>query len=196
MPRASALSNDDVVTAAMRHFWQRGYHATSVDELVAATGASRHAIYGGIGNKHALYRAGFAAYQRQVVTPAFAAVEQPGADLAAIERFFETQIALAEVLGFPGPGCLVANAATETAPHDTQIASEVTAHHLRLKTGFANVLSLEGVMLSVEERDALADFLVIITQGLWSMSRTVTSAAPLRRHVSTLFSLLQARLTP
>jgi TetR/AcrR family transcriptional regulator, transcriptional repressor for nem operon len=196
MPRTSALSTEKVIDAAMRHFWRHGYHATSMDALVEATGTSRHAIYTSVGSKHELYRRGFAAYQHQVVTPAFMAVEEPGAGLGAVESFLEFQIALAEASGLPGPGCLVANAATETAPHDPLIAKEVAAHHARLRFGFANALKNENPALSSEERGALAEFLVMTSQGLWSMSRTMTTAEPLRAHASTIVSLLRARLHP
>jgi TetR/AcrR family transcriptional regulator, transcriptional repressor for nem operon len=194
MPRVSAKTADAIVDASMRHFWQYGFNATSMDEMVAAIGVSRHAIYTGIGSKHELYRRGFSVYQREIVTPALARVEQPDAGLDAIGFFLEIQIAAAEKLGLPGPGCLVANAATETAPHDKQISIEVAAHHLRLKQGFAGALTNEQSSLGRDEIEVLADFLVTTTQGLWSMSRTVSSAAPLRAHVATLMSLLKARL--
>lgn len=194
MPRAPALQTDAVIDAAMRHFWQHGYHATSMDELIDAIGVSRHAIYSNIGSKHELYRRGFAAYQLSVVSPAFGCVEEPGAGLGAIADFFETQIALVEGDGLPGPGCLVANAATETAPHDPVIAAEVASHNARLKAGFAHALANENNGLSKEDIGALADFLVITTQGLWAMSRTVISAIALRNHVSTILLLLRARL--
>jgi TetR/AcrR family transcriptional regulator, transcriptional repressor for nem operon len=196
MPRPASLTADSLVDASMRHFWRHGYHATSMDELVEAIGASRHAIYASFGGKQELYRTGFAAYQRLVVSPAFAGVELPDAGLAAIGDFLEYQIALAEADGLPGPGCLVANAATETAPHDPQIAGEVAVHHARLKAGFARALGNEPNVLSQDEIEALADFLVASTQGLWSMSRAVTSAVPLRAHATTLLSLLKARLNP
>ncbi|MEM6902905.1 MAG: acetate--CoA ligase family protein, partial [Pseudomonadota bacterium] len=44
--------------------------------------------------------------------------DRPPADLDAIAQYFETQISAAEQAGLPGPGCFVANAATEVAPHD------------------------------------------------------------------------------
>jgi TetR/AcrR family transcriptional regulator, transcriptional repressor for nem operon len=196
MPRPRSQTTDSVIDASMRHFWQRGYHATSMDELVDAIGVSRHAIYTSVGGKRELYRLGFTAYQRLVVSPAFARVEQPIAGLNAIADFFEHQIAQAETAGLPGPGCLVANAATETAPHDAQIACEVAAHHARLKTGFIHALGNEPSLLSSTEIDALAEFLVTSAQGLWSMSRTVASATPLRAHAAILLSLLKTRLFP
>ncbi len=159
-----------------------------------ATGANRQAIYSGVGGKSELYRAGFVAYQAAIVSPAFSVVEQSDAGLDAIGSFFERQIACAEAMGLPGPGCLVANAMTETAPHDPEIAAEVAAHHARLKAGFAHALANDAPTLPCADRLALADFLVVAAQGLWSMSRTLASASPLRAHVSTILSLLRARL--
>ncbi len=196
MPRAVSHSIESVIEAAMHQFWQHGYHATSIDDLVTATGVSRHAIYASIGSKHELYRRGFAAYQAQIVSPAFGCVEEAGVGLPAICRFFETQIARAERAGLPGPGCFVANATTETAPHDRLIADEVAAHHARLRAGFAHALANESSDAISEEIAALADFLVLAAQGLWSMSRTVTSASPLRTQAATIMALLQARLKP
>lgn len=195
MPRTAALNADEIVDAAMRHFWQHGYHATSMDALVASIGVSRHAIYTGIGSKNELYQLGFAAYQLAIVTPAFSAVEREGAGLDDVAQYFETQIAMAELVGLPGPGCLVANAMTETAPHDPNIANEVCKHNERLHKGFANALFNENPTLTKDDISALADFLVITAQGLWSMSRSVPTATPLRAHVATTLSLLRARLS-
>ncbi|MFM9973130.1 MAG: TetR/AcrR family transcriptional regulator [Beijerinckiaceae bacterium] len=196
MPRIAVLNADEIVATAMRHFWQHGYHATSMDALVESIGASRHAIYTGIGSKSELYRRGFAAYQSAIVSPAFSVVEKAGAGLAEVAQYFETQIAFAESAGLPGPGCLIANAMIETAPHDADIAAEVTKHNARLHSGFANALSNENGELDSDEVSALADFLVVTAQGLWSMSRMVTSAAPLRAHVATTLSLLRKRSDP
>ena len=39
----------------MRHFWERGYRATSVDDLVRATGVKPGSLYSAFpGGKHAL----------------------------------------------------------------------------------------------------------------------------------------------
>lgn len=194
MPRSATLSTEDVIDGAMRHFWQHGYHATSMDTLVDAIGASRHAIYSSVGGKEELYRRGFAAYQSAIVSPAFGMVESVSAGLDDITQYFEAQIVLAESVGLPGPGCMVANAMTETAPALPSIAAEVEAHHQRLRAGFRSALSNEGSTVGSHELDALADFLVLAAQGLWSLSRTVKSAHPLRAQVETILSLVRIRL--
>lgn len=190
MPRSKSHSKEALVSDAMHIFWTHGFAATSMDDLVRKTGVSRHGIYSDVGGKHDLYLAGFTAYQDEVVSPAFAQVEAEGAGLNEIAAYFESQIALAEAGGLPGPGCLAANAMTETAPHNDKVESEVKAHNRRLKEGFSNALSS---VFKFEEVDDLAEFLLINAQGLWSLSRVVSDAAILRRHVATTMSLLKAK---
>ena len=76
------------------------------------------------------------------------------------------------------------------------IAAEVAAHHARLEAGFSNALRGENAALSDTDVTALADFLVVTAQGLWSMSRSAASAAPLRAHAATVISLLRRRPAP
>ncbi len=165
-------------------------------DLVAATGVSRHGIYSDVGGKHDLYLLAFGAYQDQVVSPAFEPVEADEATLADIAAYFETQIALAEHVGLPGPGCFVANAMTETAPHDEAVARQVALHNARLTAGFYKTLRQTGPHLGDTEVQQLADFLTVSAQGLWSMSRVVKTAAPMRAHVTTLMDLLKGKLAP
>ena len=162
----------------MRLFWQRGYSATSMEDLVNATNVSRHGIYKDYGGKHALFVAGFEIYQRDVVTPAFAQVEAKNAGMPEVAAYFEQQIALAESFGMPGPGCLVANTTTEVVCHDTQVSDCINKHILRLTKGFANVLRNDS--LAEREIAQAAMSMTIFTQGLWSTSRVTTNADELR----------------
>ncbi len=193
MSRPKIHNKDTLVESAMQQFWLNGYEATSIDDLIKATGASRHALYSELGSKRDLYLEGFAAYQRLVVTPAISTIEAEGARLEAISAFFEIQISLAELSGFPGPGCFVANATTETAPHDDDVRAAVDAHLTRLRSGFRN--ALRSTDATEHDMDALADFLTVSAQGLWAMSRVVDSAAPLRSYVKTLMTLITQRIS-
>jgi TetR/AcrR family transcriptional regulator, transcriptional repressor for nem operon len=194
MPRHASHTQDSLVIAAMSSFWKQGYEACSMDELVKNTGVSRHGIYATVGGKRDLFLRGFAAYQREIVSPAVSVLESEAATLDAIAAYFETQIALAERIGLPGPGCFVANAMTETAPHDADVRAQVELHNMRLKAAFRNALQKSFDLIDPDELDALAEFIATTAQGLWSKSRVVETAAPLRMHVSTLMSLLSARI--
>ena len=195
MGRPPNITEDRLLDAAMWRFWTCGYHATSIDDLLRVTGATRHSLYKAYGNKHALFLQCLDRYRREVVTPAFAAVEAPGATLREVRNYFEVQISRATGLGLPGPGCLIANSTTELAPHDDAVMAVVIAHHKRLASGFSRAIGAQakGALPPAEHR-ALAELLASGAQGLWSWSRAVHQAAPLRRQVATLMDLIERRL--
>lgn len=179
----------------MNVFWENGYEATSLDDLVRATGVSRHGIYGDFGGKQALFLASLDRYQHAVVTPALAALETETADFDALAAYFETQIARAEALGLPGPGCLVANTMTEIAPHDVSVREKVDAHNSRLYRAFLNTVTRAAPHLGAEQADAIAGLIVIFAQGLWSSSRVEDDASELRKRVGDFLDLISERMS-
>ena len=194
MSRHKSYDPAAVTEAAMMQFWHRGFYATSIADLVTATGVAKHGLYAEFGDKHGMFASAMEAYFEQVVTPAFARVEAVGAGIAEIADYFEAQIRLAEQGGLPGPGCLVANTMVEAGPHEDRFAQFVARHLDRLAAGFANALqSLASRGFDVE---AEARFLTISTQGLWSVSRTVRDGAELRAYVERLLKPYQEALAP
>ncbi|MCF4167472.1 TetR/AcrR family transcriptional regulator [Zavarzinia compransoris] len=196
MPRTKSHTPHSLADDALAVFWNAGFGATSMDDLVRATGVSRHGIYGDFGGKRALFLACFDRYQDLVVTPAFAAVERPGAGLAEISAYFEHQIGAAEALGLPGPGCFVANAATEVAPHDAGVREKVAQHNDRLRRGFANALRA-GAGPAPDDRmiARLAETALVFATGLWSLSRVADTAGGLRQAAADFIAALERMLS-
>jgi TetR/AcrR family transcriptional regulator, transcriptional repressor for nem operon len=180
MPRPRSYSQSKLIDDALLQFWRCGFNATSIDDLVIATGTSRRALYGSYGGKRELFLACFPRYQSTIVDAAFARVERADATLSEVAAYLETQIAAAEIAGLPGPGCFVANAATETAPHDPEIRKLVQQHNGRLKRGFAAIVEKAARRPSSNEVDRLATTFVVFANGLWSMSRVTADAHELR----------------
>ncbi len=173
-----------MLESALPRFWFHGFASSSMDDLVRATGASRHAIYAEFGSKDGLFEAVMNLYVDTVVTPAFAQVEASGAGLKQIADYWEHQIARGEQAGLPGPGCLIANIMTDRAPHAPEVATIVAAHVERLLAGFRNALRGQGIAVrhrsSKQAIEGMATVLVIFSNGLWSFSRVATDARPLR----------------
>jgi TetR/AcrR family transcriptional regulator, transcriptional repressor for nem operon len=186
MPRTASHTAETLADRALRQFWTHGFHATSMDDLVRMTSVSRHGIYSAFNGKHGLFLACFERYRDTVVSPAFHIVEENLADLATVGRYFDFQISRAEEFGLPGPGCFVANSATEVAPADADVLSKVTEHNDRLQLGFENALRNacpEGGHTSDSDLTELARTIVIFTNGLWTISRLTADAEDLRRSV-------------
>lgn len=183
-----------MLEGALVHFWFNGFARSSMDDLVSATGASRHAIYSEFGSKEGLFAAVLDRYVDTVVTPAFAQVEAPGAGLQEIAGYWEFQIKRGEEAGLPGPGCLLANTMTERAPHAPGVEQVVAAHNDRLRAGFRNALRGPGIAArhrsSKQSIDGMAWALAIFSNGLWSQSRVTPDARPLRNATKTMIANL------
>lgn len=67
-PRGRPRAYDPAVVLqqAMQTFWQKGYAATSVDDLCLATGLNKPSLYAGLGDKQRLYLLALDAYVAQV----------------------------------------------------------------------------------------------------------------------------------
>ncbi|MEP1422414.1 MAG: helix-turn-helix domain-containing protein [Erythrobacter sp.] len=191
MPRPRTSPKDEVLRGAMHAFWQNGFEATSMADLVAATGSTRQSIYGDFGNKDGLYRACFALYREEVVQTAVAPLTHEDAGLDGIAGYFETQIARAEAIGLPGPGCLVGNAMTETAPCDKDINALVCQHNDLLAQCFAEALPKR---LPPAKREELSQFLVVAAQGLWAISRVTSCADTLRARAKTILQMIRLEI--
>ncbi len=199
MPKNQLFNTEDLIADAMTLFWDSGYSATSMNDLVSKTRVSRKGIYKSFTGKHELFTACLEHYREEIVTPAFAQVEDEGANLTSIERYFEFQIRLAEKIGFPGVGCLFGNTMTEAATHDTQAHELVVTHNKRLKLGFLNALYGElkssPSTITDPELNELAELIACTTQGIWAHARVAEDANELRSKVKTLIMLVRLRIT-
>ncbi len=55
MPRVKLFDRDDVLNKAKDLFWQKGYHATSMQDIVDTLGISRSSLYDTFGGKKQLF---------------------------------------------------------------------------------------------------------------------------------------------
>ena len=62
MGRPKSYDRDQVLRAATRLFWERGYEGTHLQALVEATGVNRFSLYGEFGGKEGLFRAALERY--------------------------------------------------------------------------------------------------------------------------------------
>lgn len=188
--------NETFELSAMRHFWAHGFVATSIRDLVAATGSNKAAIYESYGDKKGLFLACLGTYRDVVVTSAFARVEAAGAGMNEIAAFFEHQIANAERSGLPGPGCLIANSTTELASKDAEVRAFVDRHLSRLGDGFSRALLGTERANAFKRKRArtMGQFLAVSAQGLWSYSKVVATADPLRAYARLLLSITREEM--
>src|SRR5882672_4460417 len=136
MPRPREFEPEQVLDSAMRQFWERGYRATSVDDLVRATGVKPGSLYNAFpGGKRALFLGSLDRYSKLVVPQKLRELEHSRASLAEARAYFDGLVA--DLLSPEGrQGCLLVNTAIEKAAEDDEVAAVVRGHLARLERCF------------------------------------------------------------
>jgi len=165
--RTKEFEPDQIADAAMRVFWQRGYAATSVQDLVEGTGLSRSSLYSTFESKQGLYQQALRRYEA-VTTANVELLSGPG-PVKELVRQLLMRITEDELSDPQRRGCLVANATLELAGQDEAVA-ELVAHNFRRLQKALEKLILRGQQAGEIAADkaprALARFFVNTMQGM------------------------------
>ena len=148
MVRHKEFDPDEAVAEAMTLFWERGYEATSVQDLVERTGVGRRSMYDTFGDKHSLYLKALDHYIG-LAEESYRRLAASAADgLAAIRSLFDILLG-----GDPDDcrGCLVVNSATELGPSDSD-TSERLCRHLDISREL-----LEGMVRRGQQDGSITD---------------------------------------
>jgi len=135
MARAKEFDDQTVVRAARDVFWERGYVATSLAQLQAATGLSKSSLYETYGSKRGLFGRAAANYLDEIIAPRLRPLETPDAGPAELVEYFSS---LARSFRdsperLARRGCLVLNTAMELNDLDAAAAEIVTSYRARIR---------------------------------------------------------------
>ncbi|MEV6412277.1 TetR/AcrR family transcriptional regulator [Kribbella sp. NPDC051718] len=189
-----------VVEQALGVFWEKGYRATSMLDLAAATGVQRGSLYHAYGGKEQLFTKIFSQFAEDFLAGAERALE-PDDPRQALTDLFDYCIA-SITTGTPSRGCLSTRTAVEAA--EPQVDAAVQAMLDSLEERVANMLTRTtsssahaGARASARARSALsvpprdaARLVVAMTRGLAVLERVYGDPARLRETAATLVTAL------
>ena len=124
---------------ALEVFWEKGYEATSLDDLTAAMHLSRSSFYACFGSKHGAMLAAVEHYADTL----FARLEAIVSSKPALEAIDAVLAAIASV-DAGRRGCFFVNSVTELAPHDAALADLGQHHVARVGKVVAGLLEKAG----------------------------------------------------
>ena len=191
MPWQKTYDDNEVLERAMAAFWARGYTATSVNDLVAATGINRGSLYAAYDGKHELFLRALRHYDRIHRAEHLQKFSEGHEPLDAILSVFQA----ASETGDDRPrGCLIVNTALEMSPHDTEVAALVNRSLQGVEDFFLDQLESaqrEGQVDSGMDTRATAQTLLGLFLGLRVLTR---SGAP-KPTLDSIVSQARAMLT-
>ncbi len=124
MPWEKSYNETEVLERAMHAFWARGYEATSMHDLVKATGINRGSIYAAYMNKRTLFIEALRHYDKVHRADYLGQVCKRHNPKEAIITVFENASKAIGSKGVPA-GCLLVNTALELSPHDAEVRNFV-----------------------------------------------------------------------
>lgn len=173
MPRQKKFDEQEVLQKAVELFWAKGYHASSMQDIVDTLGLSRSSIYSTFGDKRALFEKAFADYRAQ--------------NKARLEQFFDSQPSIKEgfyrllsqairtSLNDPDKkGCMVVNCTTEFAGKDDEISEILKGNRAEVQQLFESFLQKgveHGEIEASRNLKNLASLIFAFYSGLQLMAK-------------------------
>jgi len=191
MARPQEFNTSEALHQAMDLFWQKGYEATSLVDLLKAMGLSKSSLYATFGGKYELFVTAFDAYRAEREREAKVILNQ-GTAREAITNMFQKIVGDARA-GNSSRGCMSINQAVEMAPHDPEIRSRVLKDFALIEDMLTQTIERgqsEGSVKSIDEARKLARLLVLALPGLQVMVRAGSDTAMLEQNLNLLLSIL------
>ncbi|QDT04788.1 HTH-type transcriptional repressor ComR [Rubripirellula lacrimiformis] len=139
MPWEKSFEESDVVEKAMLVFWQKGYDATSISDILLATGIKRSSLYNAFGGKDDLFLRSLLRYDQQrqkTLLRRMDAIDDPCECIAAL-----IDHVVSDSLNDPSKkGCLLVNTSLDYSHRDAEIQKVVTDALKELTTFFEKAI--------------------------------------------------------
>ena len=180
MARPKEFDRDEALERALKLFWEKGYEATSIGDLVNAMGVQRQSLYDTFGDKHGLFRAALERYgqlRAERLQSMECEIAPGGSSLAKLRRVFR---ALTSSSGPDDRGCLVINSAVERGLVDEAVAEHAKASVNGLERLFATLIleaQQAGEVPKTTSPKTAGRLLVTIFWGLGALGRALPDAA-------------------
>ena len=192
MARTKAFDERRALIAAMLVFWEKGYEATSMQDLEQAMGLRRTSIYNAFGNKRSLFGRVMACYKESVMDALFAALDNAPTIREGISALLNGALDVHFDDANPG-GCLLVLSVLESGQHDT-VAQDALADNMReLRQALQQRLTRakqRGELRRDLDTGATATTIAGIMAGMMVLGKARFTRAALNKTVNQVLELL------
>jgi TetR/AcrR family transcriptional regulator, transcriptional repressor for nem operon len=172
---------EEVLDRALEVFWQRGYEATSIQDLTEATGLGRGSLYSTFKDKEQMFLTVLEHYTNKVMKPLMTALNDNDPRYG-IEGMFEAIIDRMSNPNYPR-GCLITNTSLECPGAGDKINRKIAERIGDMESAIYRVLlqaQTEGSLAAEQDIRALAHFFVSTAQGMAVMHKTFADPSVIR----------------
>jgi AcrR family transcriptional regulator len=157
MGRPRNFDDNQVLESAREQFWNRGYAATSLQNLTDATGLGKGSLYGAFGDKRQLFLHVLDCYREEQLNGVRAVLTGPGTPFERLTLLVEG-VAKGFTEDPQRRGCLLVNSTSELHSNDPDVVS-------RARTTY------QAVEASADAQE-LGRLLLAVMQGIEFLAKT------------------------
>ncbi|MGG8037025.1 TetR/AcrR family transcriptional regulator [Klebsiella aerogenes] len=197
--RPKVFDRDAALDKAMTLFWQHGYEATSLADLVEATGAKAPTLYAEFVNKEGLFRAVLDRYISRFAAKHEALLFDDHKTVDQALRDYFTAVATCFTSKDTPAGCFMINTSSALAASSTDIANTIKSRHAvqeQTLTQFLQQRQQRGELPAQGNVLQLAQFLNCMLQGMSISAREGADFATLKQISDTTLRLWPQILQP
>ena len=192
MPRVKLFNEEEVLEKAMLIFWKKGYHSTSIQDLVKYLGINRASLYDTYGGKKQLFNRAFNLYRVSGNASQNNILDSEENIKDTLRKMFQS-IVVFDLSDTEGKGCFIANTTTEMLPDDAELQRIITDHRESMEKFLYELLKM-GVKRQEISKDknlkALASLFYILITGLRVVGKTRPSKKESYASIDEALSLL------
>jgi TetR/AcrR family transcriptional repressor of nem operon len=189
--RPREFDETEALEAAMRAFWRRGYAATSVDDLMEATGLARQSLYRTFGGKRALFLRAVDYYGQNVTGRVIDIINSAESPLAGVRGALKVQERMSRQ---PAPaGCMLSNSFGQFLQEDEDVREVLLRNFERLVRALQSAIRRaqdQGEINSAVDARAVGRTLACTINGLTGFNRMGLSTSCVRDVIHTVEQLL------
>lgn len=190
--RPREFDMDQALDKAILVFSERGYHASSINDLMLAMELAAGSVYKAFKDKRAIFIAAFDRYKlvrnAQLAEAICSAVTGREQLEAALMFYAESAQGESGILG-----CLVVNGATELATFDQEIAQKIRTslgNSEKLLSRLIAAGKQDGSVKATIDEETLGRALLSVTQGMRVIGKTGRSREEMQSVVHTALKML------
>lgn len=174
MGRPRKFDENQVLESVREQFWNRGYAATSVQDLMGATGLGKGSLYGAFGDKRQLFLQVLDSYRDEQLNSVRTILTGPGTAMERLTCFIE-----GAAKGFTEDpqrrGCFMVNSTSELHSQEPDVASRARTTYQAVEDlliACVKEAQREEVLDPDVDPQALGRLLLAVTQGIEFLAKT------------------------
>ena len=192
MPKVKLFDEKLILEKAMELFWKKGFHATSIQDLVNYLGISRSSIYDTYGGKNELFYKSFQLYRTTNITGFSNFLDSQKNVKKGLKKLFEMAIEQS-IADMDRKGCFVVNTTTELVPGDIEIQKILKENENTFVNIFYEFLlkgEQNGEISKGKNLKSIANLYYTLYNGIKVVSKVQPNSKELLSSVDTILTLL------